>query len=465
MSARPRTVPTRRRDVARASLPWLVALASAAALFVIFAPGYYSFDSAYLWWVARGQPLDATVPVVLALLWRATAALLPDPSGFFALQLALVWGGLAFVATALRVSTRMRIGIVLAVGLWPPFLALQPHVWRDVWMVAGLLWACGALLRASGTSPMRSAWLALALLPLAFAVATRPNAITAALPLAVWWSALALRALGRAPTLPRLLPASLLATALLLVAAALPSRLAGAAPAPMWPYVALWDLAAVSIATDRMLVPAPFRGRDASPERFAEGFREDSNVPVFASGAVVYIPEAGVDAAALAELRRAWVRMLRTNPGEWSRHRMRLAGHLFGWRRDPAHAPQILAPGIVPYRDNPPLALPERPLRDALQRFFDASTRFPWFAGWPYLLALVALMVLTLRRRDAATAAIVASALANALPLAVAAPSAEFRYLAWSVVATLVAAAVAMDGQRRACRARDAARQSGCADA
>lgn len=437
----------------RAASPWLMAAAIASLLAVVFAPGYLSFDAAYMWWMVRGQPLDGTVPVLPALLWRGVATVLPDPHGVFALQLLAVWLGLAAVVSALPVSRRAQVLVLLAVGAWPPFLALQPHLWKDVWMVAALLWSVAGLLHARH-GPAWRLW-AVAV-PLALALATRPNAITAVLPLVVWWAVLLLRRYRPGAPWPALAATTVAALAVLALAAAAPGRIAGAKPAAMWPFVALWDLSAVSVRSGRMLVPAEFRGAGATVSMLAVGAREDSNVPVFASGAVVYVPEAGVPDAHLRTLARAWFAMVREHPGAWIAHRWALTGHLFGWRRDPVHAPQVLAPGIVPYRDNPPLSLPPSPVRDALQRWWDARVAGPWFVTWPYLLLLAAALARGLSRRQGPVVVLAASGLANALPLTLAATSAEFRYLGWTVVAALLALAFSWLDPARADTGREA---------
>jgi hypothetical protein len=74
--------------------------------------------------------------------------------------------------------------------------------------------------------------------------------------------------------------------------------------------------------------------------------------------------------------------------------------------------------------------------------------RQPLFAPWPYLLVAVALLLsaaLPSRRRglSALAAAVSASSLALALPLVLLAPSSDFRYLGWCVMAALLAALLA----------------------
>lgn len=99
--------------------------------------------------------------------------------------------------------------------------------------------------------------------------------------------------------------------------------------------------------------------------------------------------------------------------------------------------------GPEQYRDNPPTATNDSALQ---RRWLDLIERLRAslaFAAWPYLLAGLAAALHAWRRRDRASAPalwLVASAWCYALPYAVIAPAAEFRYLLWSCIASLIAA-------------------------
>jgi hypothetical protein len=422
-----------------AGLPWLVATLAATALFLLFAPGWFTFDTAHQWWMARTGQLDSTHPAVMVRLWQASRALLPDPQGFFALQLAMTWGGLAFVATALPLRTSWRIVVLLGVGLWPAFVALQPQVWKDLWMVAALLWALGALLREQAAAAWR--WRGLALLMLALATAFRFNAITGVLPL---WAWLAWR-IARVPVPERVgsRRRGLLALAslpLLLLLAGLPDRVGTVRHITVWPILALWDLAAVSIDTGRMQVPAPFLKPGATVEDLARDFNPAVNVPSFVTGTIRFHYELDVPPAALADLREAWFRLPLREPGAWARHRLRLSGYLFGLRNAELADTQVLMPDLVPFQDNPPLAMAPSRTREALVATWHRWVDGPFFMGWLYVGLAAAVVVLAAWRRRADAAALSASALAMVAPLVVVGTAADFRYLLWLVVASLLAA-------------------------
>lgn len=434
---------------AAAALPWLVATLVAATLFAIFAPGWFTFDTAHQWWMARTGELDSTHPAVMVRLWQASRALLPDPQGFFALQLGLVWGGLAFVVTALPLRTPWGLAVLLGIGLWPAFIALQPQVWKDLWMVGALLWAVGALLREQATPAWH--WRGLALLMLALATAFRFNALTGVLPLWAWLA----RRIARVPT--RVAPAAdggparavsrarvgvgvaLLSLPLLLVLAALPDRLGNVRHVTVWPIMALWDLAAVSIETGRMAIPAAFLKPGATVEDLAKDFNPTVNVPSFATSTIRFHYEMDVPADDLATLREAWLTLPLREPQAWARHRLRLSAYLFGLRNAELADTQVLMPDLVPFQDNPPLSMgPSRP-REVLVATWHRWVDGPLFMGWLYALLAVGVLLAAAWRRRAAPVALSASGLAMVAPLVPLATAADFRYLLWLVVASLLA--------------------------
>lgn len=424
-----------------ALLPWAAAALAMAALYALFAPGHYSFDAAHLWWMVRNDDFDSTHPVALGLVWQASRAVLPDPHGFFALQLAMVGAGLALTASALPLSRPMQAVVVLAVAAWPAFGALLPQVWKDVWMTGALLVAVGALLH-DARAP-HGGWRALALLALAFATALRFNAITGVLPLLAWLLVAQWRARRAARPGRRARRSAALGATLTLAAfaglAALPGLLVTPRPVPAWPFVALWDLAAVEIATGRAQIPAALRAPAGTREALAAAFRPDNNVSTVGSGLTLYSREQPLDADRRRALLQAWLTLPLREPSAYAAHRWRLAQHLFGAdgvARDPGLA---LMPGVVPLLDNPPLAPSTHPWAGRLQSAWRDALATPAFEGrWYALAALLALLAACLRRRGPA-AAVAASGIGMALPLLLVAPSAEFRYLLWLVVAAPLA--------------------------
>ncbi|KFL36007.1 hypothetical protein [Arenimonas donghaensis] len=419
--------------------PWLAASLGLALVLAAFWPGYLSWDSAWQWWQARTGELDPGHPPVMVRVWQLARLVLPDPGGMLLLQNLAWWAAMAGFAQARGGGAWRRVLTVWAVGAWPALLALLPHLWKDVWMLA-LFAGAVACLAAELRMPRRR-WRLAALALLAGGCAFRHNALPAALPLLAW---IAWREWPGRPL--RVALASLVLAGGVHLAALLANLAPGARDTPVWPVVAMWDIAAVSIAEDRVLFPPDWVEPGLTVNDLRRDFVPYVNVPSFESGQLRLNFYYDYTPAQYAQLRDAWLSLPVGHPRAYFGHRAEVSAYLLGLRQAAQPDFQVLQPAIVPLRDNPALAPPSGFLHRSLQPRLDALVDTPLFAGWIYLvLAAGVLAMCVLRRRDAGDglAAIVAtSGLLIALPLLLLAPSADFRYLAWLVAASLMAFAL-----------------------
>lgn len=416
--------------------PWLAAAAGLALVWLAFWPGYLSWDSAWQWWQARTGELDPGHPPVMVRVWQASRLVLPDPGGMLLLQCLAWWAAMAGFAQALGGSAWRRVLTVWLVGAWPPLLALLPHLWKDIWMLA-LFAGAVACLAAELPQPRRR-WRVAALALLAGGCAFRHNALPAALPLLAWiawreWPGRRLR-----------VAAATLAMGLGLHLAASVANLApGARETPVWPVVALWDIAAVSIAEDELLFPPDWVEPGLTVDDLRRDFSPFVNVPSFESGQLRLNFYYDYTPAQYAALRDAWLSLPLRHPRAYFGHRADVSAYLFGLRQEAQPDYQVLQPAIVPLRDNPAVAPPSGALHGWLQPALGRWVDTPLFAGWLYAALAAAVLVLAARRRrgpgDGLAAAVAGSGLLLALPLLLLAPSADFRYLAWLVAAALMA--------------------------
>lgn len=425
--------------------PWLAAALGLGLVLATFWPGYLSWDSAWQWWQARHGELDPGHPPVMVRVWQAVRLVLPDPGGMLAVQALAWWAAVAGFAHALGGGAWRRVICVWLLGAWPPLLALLPHLWKDVWMMALFAGALACLV-AELSSPRRS-WRLAALLLLAAGCAFRHNALPAALPLLAWvawreWPGRRLRA-----TL-----ATFALAAALQLAVTLANLAPGARATPVWPVIAMWDIAAVSIAEDRVLFPPDWVEPGLSVDDLRRDFSPFVNVPSFESGQLRLNFYYDYTPAQYAELRRAWLSLPRDHPRAYFGHRAEVSAYLLGLRQAAQPDFQVLQPAIVPLRDNPAIAAPSGVLHRRVQPRLDTLVDTPLFAGWVYLLLSIGVLALTgLRRRgpgDGLAAAVAASGLLLALPLLPFAPSADFRYLAWMIAAGLMATLIAARPRR-----------------
>ena len=426
--------------------PWLAALLGLAVALGVFWPGYMSWDSAYQWWQARQDAFDSVHPPLMAMIWQLSDRVVAGPGGMFALQAALLWSALAMFAAALPLRPALKFAIVLGLGFWPPLFALLPHVWKDLWTLAGFAWAI-ALLAQDLRAPHRG-WRYGALLAVAFACAFRHNALTGAIPLVLWIAWREADACGRVPR-PLRFRAAMVFTAVMMAAvvvlSALPARDARVRHTDqVWSVVTLWDAAAVSLAEGALVYPPELVDPTLTLDELRGKFVDFSNTSVYETGKLRHSFDGPYTRAQRNALETLAWSLPRDHAPAYFAHRWRLTQLLLGWDRAALPDGLVLMPGLHPYSDNPPVAPQSSALHARVLAALQWLVDTPLFAGWIYLLACAVMMVLGFARRvgDARTglaAAVAASSLAYALPLALASGSAEFRYLAWPVLATLAA--------------------------
>jgi len=147
----------------------------------------------------------------------------------------------------------------------------------------------------------------------------------------------------------------------------------------------------------------------------------------------------------LTELREAWLAGIRAHPGAWLAHHARRVVAILGVH-DPSWPRELIyVDDEFQYRDNPPIA------RNVSGWHKAVMAGAAWFsgtlllAGWPYLsVGLLAAPAAWRRRRELAglcAMLLLASAWLYVLPLLVLV-AAELRYLGWSCLASVLAAAL-----------------------
>lgn len=404
-------------------------------------PGWSSADSLAQYLQTTGAlRLDDVHPPLMAALWRLTDAVVEGSGGLYLLFVTAWWSGLAATTWQLFPRTWQRWFATLVVGFWPAAFLTLAHVWKDVGMVASLLIAVAAILRWHGGGGRGS--FVVALSALVCACGFRHNGLFAAWPLLAW---LCWPRAGAARNRWTRTGALAVLTLVLVIAPMLIARLTGAARGDAWTVVALWDVGAMSIAQDRMLMPPELAMPDLTVDELRAGYLPYANPPIFGSGKIVlslFVPYTDAQRAAV---RRAWRDGVRTSPEAYVAHRWAMAKFLlFGYDTSVpfqlVYVPERLVVGE-------PATLAPLPGDDALARVARLLWTTPLFAGVVYLglagLALLGAMRPSRRGTRLAVVAIAVSAFANALPLAVISGSAEFRYLAWTVLAALLAAAAA----------------------
>jgi len=419
-----------RTDLLHYALALLLAIGLIAAVY----PGYLSFDSSYVWWQARtGQMSNLSAPgfTLSVALLGPTLPVIAQIVGYFLL--------IAALPRALGCGRVAAWVVFAALALCPPMLVLLPHLWSDVQLTVCLLAASLGLLLGAASQP-RGYLLALIAVLLIYAVQIRLNALAAVVPLACAWGFL----LDPRPRRALVACAALLATAFAVSSAINQTSVREQRSA--WAVPVMWDLQAMSIASDQMLLPASVQGPGLDVAQLRTSFDQDTAVGLFSrtrSGV------AGPGAEEFSRDRKSalvenWMAAIRAQPWTYLQHRTRVFSRLIGAHRDASALGLVDFPSVVQYLDNPPLAQPNSRWHDAYRALAEGLKASGLIAPWIYLSAGIALGIYGLRRgpwrmQERVLLSIGLSGLLYLVPYFIIAPSTELRYAAWAVVACLLA--------------------------
>ena len=414
---------------------------------VAFSPGLMSADSVDQWRQGREWSFYDVHPPLMSALWGLFDRVWPGPLLMLVFHNLLFWGGAALFWRLTRGRARVAALAFAAFGFMPQVWAILPAIWKDVGLGASLLLASG-LLYAAARKNSRAALLASC--PLMFyGYGVRLNAATAVLPLALWSGVVACRVLpalaARARARRVLWPAAcgLVYFVALTLAVSLTSR-ALVAGHTIYPYqqVLLHDLAAISKATGEEPFPAYVSGgENFTLERV---WREYSPASV---NSLIYSdkPPLKITAEAdkVAELRGRWREAVSAHTSHYLRHRWAIFATLTGFDTEYVSFSFFPATGM----NNPrPIKSPYNVLTRALTSYFFYFSRSVFFRGFFWVMVAAALVYLSLRLRlegELEPAFVLAvSGLLYALGYFFYTPSAEFRYLWWTVLAASASAAL-----------------------
>lgn len=375
-------------------------------------------------------------PPAMARLWSLFHAIgLRGQAPMFALQAVLYWAGLGLIAAALaRGGNRIAAGLVLALGLWPPFLGWEAAVLKDGQMASAMLAATGIVLwRRLGGQALRPVDITAAVLLLGYATLVRANAIFAVAPLAaglfVPWQ------WRRWPARFALIAAGTLAV--LAVAPRINHGLLGADASGVEATQPIFDMAGIAHRAGPDAVPLLSR----ATWRKVEAARCHSSVfwDIFSSGQRCGFIQDELSGRPTREIFAGWTGAIRIHPGAYAGHRLAHWNLTMRW--------------FVPWHF--PLAAPEagsEPNTLGLRSPAPVVAPYDDFAGWlidspvgaPILALAAALAVLALARPATSPAHALAvplalSATAMELSFLVVSISSDWRYHLWSMLAAWLA--------------------------
>ena len=229
-------------------------------------PGQYSFDSAFQFWQARSGEFYNITPVPMLWVWSQLLRAFDNPASLLVLNLTMFWTGIGLCFHAMPAPPLFRVVGVIVCGLNPLAVAMMAQLLSDPHMSAVMILAVGLLAQSVVRRGSLSIWIAWILI--LYAGSIRQNALVAVIPLGVL--AVAAMRMPREMT-ARTALAALISTVLLTMAFAFGlDRVIAVERRPLWPMLALWDLAAVSVATGELLLPPFTHGGGLSVDELRE---------------------------------------------------------------------------------------------------------------------------------------------------------------------------------------------------
>ncbi len=419
----------------------LAIIALLIALFYVsaFYPGYMSFDSAHHYQQLETGEWTNFQPVIILLFWQVTNSIIEGPGGLYLCFLSIYLISLWLIACYLQGGWIRRI-ILLLTALFPVSIMLFPHIWKDIGLLVFVLLAIGCLLYYLSNNRW---WALLAsLLSLAVALLFRFEAVLYLWPLLFFQIRQATRKNNANLAANRSLHFLLRDGFLVIVFAVLVLfgnqalvKVTDTKKITLWPTIALWDIARVSIRENQVLMPDYTVGVGMTVEDLAQATHSWTNTSLFSntkagvnnSLATPYTPEQYKDLLVL------WVSLPIKYPQSYAKHRLQLMRELMRVNEDP-NKPQDLfwCNYITNYNDRFPAnsSLLNLLVNLLLKRHKDSIVFKPWL----YVIIAIMVVIYILRQRQItvqqrlAMNLIICSGLSLVVMLFLA-PAAEQRYL------------------------------------
>ncbi len=400
-----------------------------------FYPGYMSWDSACHYQQLESGKWTTYQPVVILLLWKVTDAIIKGPGGFFLFFLSIYLFSLWLLSRFVQGGWIRRVLILLS-ALLPVNVMLFPHIWKDIGLLVFTLLSIGFLVVFFDTH--RRLILLASLVSLWIGVLFRFEAILYLWPLVFFqmqqWRNKVLAGMSvlhkRGCFIRNMLFVGIF-VALALSGNKLLVEMNHSHKVTLWPTVALWDIARVSVREGRQLLPPFAGGAGVTVEQLSQSTHNWTNTSLFS------IIRSGLGKPYTAEqyrkLFKQWVSLPFTYPSSYAKHRLRLGCDLLRLVETP-NKPQSLfwINGICKYGERFPANRSE--LNEKVNQFLTTQKDNIYFKPWFYLLIATIVFVYILSQsrinsQQYLALYLIISSFLSVVVMSFLAPAAEQRYL------------------------------------
>jgi hypothetical protein len=437
----------------------VIAVLMAGANIAIWFPGDSGADGRDQYAQAVAGQFDDWHPPIMAWLWSGFRLVADGNGPMLCFQVAGYWLGLGLIALALaRASRPLAASVMLAVGLFPPFLALNVMIQKDAGLAVTFLMAVAALFwyRVQDREVPRAVT-AIAFVLLLYGALVRANAVFAVVPLFVY--------LIRPQWLcrPWRVAAASIPIALALVPAAnlFNHRVLQAEPLGIVRALQIFDITGVAFYSGDLAVfgedqsftredvancYVPMNWDPLSPWGECRFFWNRLAVSRDLQGVVEKLDaRAAMGAEPNPQLRDLWVDAIVRHPFAYARHRLANFSSevgLLDLQRDVGLAPPEAAAGRAAADEPPPTTAP-KPAHLVLYDMLTAPAL--WLAiGAGLLLQLASARSVRRSASIDAALALLLSSLPYSLAYLVIGVGTELRYVFWSLLAIVTALVISL---------------------
>ena len=395
-----------------------------------FFPGWMSPDSVAQYQDAQRNMFSDWHPVLMAWWWRQLDTVYTGPALFLIQNLLMYWGGLGLFAASLRYQFGRASYLLPLAGFWPGIAFPLGQIWKDIVFGVAMLLAWAILYYVfSKNRKLRIVEKATIFLLTVFACGVKTNGVVIFPFLFGFWAYI-----ESAPTYSwrRQVAFALVLTAIAVAAfkVIIPSsKIIATTP---FQYTQTYDLLAISVKTGQNHMPSYINQRIGTDiEKLRSLYLPGGNNPLFYNIAGDIMT---VNKTELTELQNLWWTTVQSHPVAYLQHRVENFQALLRLGFD--------TPGVVAYPGTVENAYKISFTRNNFSDWLGSQPqKHPWiFFPWFYLIGLlIAMTVIVLLTRNMVFFLYFGgSAVAFVLPHLFIAPAADYRYLYYAYLISII---------------------------
>ena len=393
-------------------------------------------------------------------IWRALVGAFNSPGALLVFHQFFYWAAVAVFSTAVVRSLSGKLLVFLVIGFCPPLFITSLHIWKDVGMLSAMGLATASVF-CYVRNP-RLSWMVLAVVSLMYAVLVRINGFVSVIPLIIFLAVVVLKSTGLAELKKWLGVMSFVVCFVVACFSTLKIANSGATKSYGIGTLIVWDMVSISLAEKHDYIP-PYLPRAESKNLLMDLAKANSREANYPSYAVVspYPPEANQK-----ELIRDWLALVLAHPEPYLKHRTHVFLVLLGMHGGEIYYP--FHPGIDENEFGLRLSHLGTVGTEKVLRFFNTASKTVFYRPWIYFLlsgvVLVAACIRLVARKgrsqaNALAAVVSVSGLLTVLALFIVATAADYRYITWMIMASLMSFMILVSDAFSECAARPPAVQ------